>query len=310
MIPSQKATHSGKRRNYSKPRQRLAERTAAMMETTIAYIDSEDFRCLPEKILLTDPRLEAGTDRPPAGTPPYLAALYDFPLLTREQELQWFRKMNYLRYRAAQTQQSLTLSKLSAAKMNRIESLLRQSAEIRNRIVQCNLRLVVSIAKTLVDSANSLDDLISEGNLPLIRAAEIFDFTRGLRFSTYATWAIRNGLFRVATRQRKQRQRFWASEPGQLELQLGDRAQERTDSEQLTPEEGRQLLKLVTKLDPRSRTIIVERFGLGKPHKEPAKFHELATKLNLSTERVRQLLARALGNLRDLSQSFANPKLG
>lgn len=301
---------SRKRKIHSKSRRRLAERTAAMMETTISYVDSEDFRCLPEKTLLADPTLNVVTDRPPAGTPPYLAALYDYPLLTREQEFQWFRKMNYLRFRAEQAQRALTLSSLSAARLNRVESLLQQAAEVRNRIVQCNLRLVVSIAKTLVDPANSLDDLISEGNLPLIRAAEIFDFTRGLRFSTYATWAIRNGLFRVATRQRKQRQRFWASEPGQLELRGQDQIQGHADSEELTPEEGKQLLKLVTKLDPRSRTIVVERFGLGGPQQEPAKFHELARKLNLSTERVRQLLVRALGNLREMSQTFENPKIG
>jgi RNA polymerase primary sigma factor/RNA polymerase sigma factor len=279
-----------------------------MMETTLGYVDSKDFRSLPESVLLADPELQPPKEKAPAGTPPYLAALYDYPLLTREQEFQWFRKMNYLRFLAAKAQRKLTLSRLNAARLKRVESLVQQADEIRNRIVQCNLRLVVSIAKSLVDYANSLDDLISEGNLPLIRAVEIFDFTRGLRFSTYATWAVRNGLFRVSTRNRKQRQRFWASDPERFE-QHGPKSAP-IDEDRLTAEERTQLLKLVGRLDPRSRTIVRERFGLTSRDQKPARFHELADKLCLSTERVRQLLARALDNLRNLSESSSPQQAG
>ena len=106
-------------------------------------------------------------------TPPYLAAPYEFPLLTRDQEYQIFRKMHFLRSEAAALRERLTLTTLNSKRVQRIQGLLQEAEGVRNRIVQCNLRLVVSIAKMMVDLANSLDDLISEGNFPLIRAARM-----------------------------------------------------------------------------------------------------------------------------------------
>ena len=61
--------------------------------------------------------------------------------------------------------------------------------EVKNQIIQSNLRLVVSIAKQYVNSQNELFDLISDGNVSLMRAVEKFDFSFGYKFSTYATWA-------------------------------------------------------------------------------------------------------------------------
>jgi RNA polymerase primary sigma factor/RNA polymerase sigma factor len=158
------------------------------------------------------------------------------------------------------------------------------------------LRLVVSIAKTMSNAGDSLDDLISEGNIPLIRAAEIFDFTRGLRFSTYATWAIRNGLYRAIKRKRRRQQQVGGLDPAW--------SQELEDSSPDDPFEEHsfsqpQVDQCIERLDHRGQTIIQDRFGLSGKH-PPAKFRELAEKLNLSSERVRQLLSRALGELKEM----------
>ncbi len=71
----------------------------------------------------------------------------------------------------------------------------------RNRLIECNLRLVVNIARRYVNRGLSLLDLIEEGNLGLIHAVERFDPERGFRFSTYATWWIRQDIERAIMKQ-------------------------------------------------------------------------------------------------------------
>jgi len=97
----------------------------------------------------------------------YLAEIGRFPLLTAEQELSIARRV------------------------------VEGDMEAQQRLVEANLRLVVSIAKRYNTHGISLLDLVQEGNLGLIRAAQKFDPSRGFRFSTYATWWIRQAISRA-----------------------------------------------------------------------------------------------------------------
>jgi RNA polymerase primary sigma factor len=125
----------------------------------------------------------------------YLQEIGRFPLLTPQQEVELAMQMEAgLRAddRLAAEGESLT-----QAEKVFLERASRQADRARKRLVEANLRLVVSIAKKYVGRGLSLLDLIQEGNLGLIRAVEKFDYRKGFKFSTYATWWIRQAVTRA-----------------------------------------------------------------------------------------------------------------
>ncbi len=138
--------------------------------------------------------------RLPSGLPPYLASLYEVPLLSREQEQHLFRKFNYLKYRASRLREQLDPAHAKSSVMDEIEQLYDQAVSTKNLIVRANLRLVVSIAKRHVGQGDNFFELVSDGNMSLIRAVEKFDYARGNKFSTYASWAIMKNFARNNSR--------------------------------------------------------------------------------------------------------------
>ena len=169
-------------------------RAQRLLDQPIDYIHNPEFE-VPgaDETILHSPVPESprmSTPKPPPGLPPYLAQLYKIPLLTREQEVHYFRKFNYLKYSAAKLREKLDVSRAKSALMDQIETCLDAANEIKNLLIRSNLRLVVSIAKKHVKPTVSFFEMVSDGNLSLIRAIEKFDYGRGFKFSTYASWAI------------------------------------------------------------------------------------------------------------------------
>ena len=144
----------------------------------------------------------------PGGMPAYLANLYDVPLLTREQEAHLFRKMNYLKYKAGRLRDTLDVDRPKSRLMGQIEKLYDESVATKNQIIRANLRLVVSIAKRYVGPAGDFFELVSDGNMSLLRAVEKFDVSQGNRFSTYASWAIMKNFARSIPDVLRHRDRF------------------------------------------------------------------------------------------------------
>jgi len=275
-------------------------RARRIMELPLDYMyhDSFDKSGIEKDIMSPLPASDVPAKklRGPSGLPPYLSALYEVPLLTREQEYHLFRKFNYLKHKATKLREELDPAHARTSVMDEIEELYDQAVKVKNQIVQANLRLVVSIAKRHVSGSEDFFALVSDGNMSLIRAAEKFDFSRGNKFSTYASWAIMKNYARTIPDEFKRRDRFRTSQEELFSAtqdirgdQIGEEAQQRLRE--------RQVERILSRLDERERKIIVSRFGLDHS-REPLTLKEVGGEMGVTKERVRQIEARALDKAR------------
>ena len=134
----------------------------------------------------------------------YLKEIGKVPLLSGEEEVSLARRIESgaaaelrLAEHAAVVESGGDPEPLSAVEHRRLERLQHDGEIAKSKLIEANLRLVVSIAKRYRNRGLAFLDLIQEGNLGLMRAVEKFDYTKGFKFSTYATWWIRQAITRA-----------------------------------------------------------------------------------------------------------------
>ena len=133
----------------------------------------------------------SGTDQDLVRT--YLDGIGRYPLLTKEDEVSLARRIE--RAREAEVELSHGLPS-SPARVGELRRIRRDGQDATEQFIKSNLRLVVSVAKKYQSPEMPLLDLIQEGNLGLIHAVDKFDWRKGFKFSTYATWWIRQAIGR------------------------------------------------------------------------------------------------------------------
>jgi RNA polymerase primary sigma factor len=156
-------------------------------------------------------------------------------------------------------------AKVRIEDLEAIERLQEKVAAVKDLLISCNMRLVVSIAKRHAGQTDNFFELLSDGNMSLMRAVEKFDYSRGNKFSTYASWAIMKNFARSIP------------------------------AEQATFRVNR----LLEHLSPRDREIVRLRAGLDGS--EPKTLEQIGQQLGITKERVRQLNVRIMKQLRDLA---------
>jgi len=221
-----------------------------------------------------------------------------------DQERLTFLRLNYLRRRLAQVLAQHRGRRLNAEAAREVIYWQRQIHELRNRIVQENMPLVLAMARRTRINGVDPADLISEGSLALLRAVNKFDCSRGYRFSTYACRAILKSFSRVATRSARRRGRF----PTEFdpELEKSDFIERRRDTVEVNcVEELRTLLEEgVGQLTDVERQVIRARFALDQSSTDGrAKgktLEEVGELIGVTKERVRQIQNKALEKLRVL----------
>jgi RNA polymerase primary sigma factor len=127
----------------------------------------------------------------------YLKEIGKVPLLTAEQEVMLAKRIEAGMLTTEKLEAVDEHGELSDNQRASLQAVQRDGELARRQLTEANLRLVVSIAKRYVGRGMALLDLIQEGNLGLIRAVEKFDYTKGFKFSTYATWWIRQAITRA-----------------------------------------------------------------------------------------------------------------
>ncbi|MCS7251821.1 MAG: RNA polymerase sigma factor [Anaerolineae bacterium] len=123
----------------------------------------------------------------------YLKEIGRIPLLTPEEEVALAQRIE----RGRQAERRLAHANLSPEERRRLEEIVRDGRAAQDQLILANTRLVISVAKKYIGRGLPLSDLIQEGNIGLIRAVKKFDWRRGHKFSTYATWWIRQAVTRA-----------------------------------------------------------------------------------------------------------------
>ena len=258
----------------------------------------------------------------------YLKEIGKVPLLSAEEEIDLAQKMEAGAV-AKEKVAILESRKENASK----EELAEITEEIKNlqkdltagddakkRLAEANLRLVVSIAKRYVGRGMLFLDLIQEGNLGLIKAVEKFDYRKGYKFSTYATWWIRQAITRAIADQartipvdRVREILKISQEPVSLETPIGEEEDSHLgdfiqDDNVPVPADAaaftllkEQLEEVLGTLTEREQKVLTLRFGLEDGRART--LEEVGKEFNVTRERIRQIEAKALRKLRHPSRS-------
>jgi len=232
--------------------------------------------------------------------PPYLAELYRTPLLTPTQERALFLKFNLHKFQFVTGRRKLEEEHARSRDLNLLETRWRRATEVKNQILCANLRLVVSVARKHVRPGVALMELVSEGNLTLMRAVEAFDVHKGNKFSTYATLALMKEFARVVPELLSSRN----------EASAESRLANLPDVRGATPVEHMvrrdEVASLLASLDEPERRVLIAHFGLDASdlttHARTTgpTYDDVSRSLGLSKQRVRQLELTALAKLRKL----------
>jgi len=220
------------------------------------------------------------------------------PVLTGEQERLLFRKYNYLKFKADRLCKRIDPAQVTEEQLSAVEAIMADVDEVQGRITRANLRLVVSIARRHLHSGADFMDVISDGNMSLLRAMDRFDYTRGFKFSTYASWVIMRSYARTIPEAQIVAKRF-ANGNDEL-LDVAPDPREAKPAPALEEPTRKVIERCLDQLPEREREVVKLHFGIGSGDGRVATLDQIGRKFGLTKERIRQIELRAIKHLREI----------
>ncbi len=225
------------------------------------------------------------------------------PPLAADEERMLFRRMNYVCFQADSIRSTLSGKQRSPKKLARIEELGNEAEQITRRILESNMRLVVSIAKKYSGTSQDLQEFVSDGLLILLGAIRKFDYSRGFRFSTYATHSVQRHYFRAIKKNQRYSERFVLT-GGEVMSEIVSSEETEVETEEDAAVAYRRLMASAKGLlTDREQSILHRRFGTGGLGVTQT-LREVAHDLGISKERVRQIQLVAMDKLKGVAEEL------
>ena len=249
-------------------------------------------------------KLEREGTRFPDPSPimPEIVNGHRIPTLTHEQEQRLFMRYNFARRQVALILRSFAGKRLTPPATRRLLAWGHRVLDTRTAIVRLNLPLVLAMAKRTRLTSIDFNDLTSEGNMALLRSIEKFDCSLGYKFSTYACRAILKSFSRVAMRASRYRGRFPAAFDPSMERSDYLDTKRGIIEQDCVDELKRILINNLAELSDVERTVISERFAIGRPEingpPTPKTLEQVGVIIGVTKERVRQIQNKALEKIR------------
>jgi RNA polymerase sigma factor (sigma-70 family) len=259
-------------------------------ELEASFHDESDFSASEARLLPID--IFEETDK----------AMTAFKPLSGEQEMKLFLKLNYARYRIYKAMKGRANKPLTMTLVPELLMWRKEEFKARSQITQANIPLVLAMAKRSKLMGVDFTELISEGNMALLRSVDKFDCSRGFKFSTYACRAIIKSFARVAQKTNRYRGRFPVEFDPDLE-KSDFLEQRREDTKIFCMDRLRDILGSrdeSTDLSDIERKVLRARFAIREDDTEdkPMTLEEVGRVIGVTKERVRQIQNKALGKLR------------
>ncbi|MEQ8844096.1 MAG: sigma-70 family RNA polymerase sigma factor [Phycisphaerales bacterium] len=241
-----------------------------------------------------------------------LPKVTDQVILTGAEEVVLFLQFNYARFRVSELQIQVwdrPDRRPTEAQARELLKWNRKAEQMREQIAETNLALVLAMAKRTRMSEVDFADLVSEGNMALLRAIDKFDCSRGFKFSTYACRAILKAFSRHGMKVSKYNQRFPTEFDPALE-KSGYVDDKRVEYQKDAASEVRRIVyENHADLTDIERTVIEHRFRLQSPEdaSKPLTLEQVGQIIGVTKERVRQIQNKALAKIRtELEDNFLN----